>query len=150
MTALDLKQAAQILNYHSLGEDDGYFVDFGGMSTRDWFHANSERFLFPLEAVRAASKPYKYPPWGCGVYFLFFDDAFQYVGLSKNINLRLREHQKKSWPDTWFNRYTALWVPEYLMKDVESYYIHTFHPPANDQVRAPEFNIRRYLNVPDA
>lgn len=111
--------------------------DWAGLGRDEWFHANQGRFLFDLNQLPRLPHGLNVGPNGEGVYFLFLDDDLVYVGQSKHIRSRLHRH---GYPtpcrihEGWFNNYAAIWVPQWFLDSVESFYIHYLDPPRNEKL----------------
>jgi len=112
-------------------------ADYGDLSPVAWMLANKERFVFPLERIAEARKPYNWDdtPDDSGVYFLFLEDQLQYVGRARYISNRLDHHRYPNRPSRvpaeWFDSWSAIWAPDEMAKHVECYYIHKLKPPRN-------------------
>lgn len=66
-----------------------------------------------------------------GVYFLFRGDDCIYVGQSKNVHTRVREHRLGRNGSKDFDTYSWLPVPEEKLDQAELHYIETLMPPLN-------------------
>lgn len=75
-----------------------------------------------------------------GVYFLLKDDAIVYVGKSKNLIGRIREHIKDESKE--FNRFALLGTEVSTAEAIESYYISLLNPPLN---RKSGISFSRYV-----
>lgn len=129
--------------------------DYGGLKLRPWFDLHHKRFLLPIEEITASRVPVEWhiPDLYEGVYFLFTDDALQYVGKSVRITPRLHKHAFPHWNRKqvpWITHYAALWVPCDLLDAVEGYYIHKLRPARNEQYRALHEWALPYIGMPNA
>lgn len=103
--------------------------DWEGLSSKQWFDANQNRFIFDLQRIEASKTPYETNnfDYSEGVYFLFDEEGLLYVGISVRICERLRQHTKRFH----FTHQSAIWVPKQYMERIEHYYIRTLRPEAN-------------------
>jgi hypothetical protein len=138
MIPYSLKTKYQPLKAKVPGVYFGYDLsDYGGKAPIKWMADNKDLFVFPIEAISASREPYDYDklPDDSGVYFLFLGEVLQYVGISKLICDRLRQHRYPNRPSLvqadWFDSWAALWAPFDMCRHVECYYIHKLRPPKN-------------------
>lgn len=118
-----------------------------GENDIDWMVSNLDKYIFDKNAIIGAAQNYSYahnPGMGPqpGVYFLIKDERVVYVGLSKYISNRVKEHHTKFMP---FNR--VAWIggiPEQFLETMEVYYIYEFEPPLNNKVLEPCVVLRGY------
>ncbi|MFN7883090.1 MAG: GIY-YIG nuclease family protein [bacterium] len=66
-----------------------------------------------------------------GIYFLIKDDRCVYVGQSKNVHVRVREHRTRNSAFKDFDSYSYLSIPDGDLDEVEAYYIRELKPVLN-------------------
>ncbi len=79
----------------------------------------------------------------CGVYFLFLGRRCVYVGQSRNIFVRMRDHQQPRNGKKEFDTFSYIEVPPESLDSVEAYYITLFSPKLN-MVMNPSFKRTRH------
>lgn len=87
--------------------------------------------LLSLEQIVAVAVPKAHTL--CGIYFLIREDRIVYVGQSRNMPVRIRQH--KADPGKKFERYAMHVCPARLLDRLERYYILRFQPEYNLDLR---------------
>ena len=67
----------------------------------------------------------------CGIYFLFSKNTCIYVGQSRNIPIRIRDHQNPGSGTRGFDRFAYIEVPPESLNTVETHYIVLLNPIHN-------------------
>jgi hypothetical protein len=134
MTLTEYHVAPPILNRFSGLVDPLPPKDETYPNPRDWLRANIQRYYFTDQQIIDAAQPKFSAPevpdftYATGLYFLILDRKIVYVGLAKDVGMRLEQHRKARMP---FDSLTWLEVPELFIKDMEAYYIDRIKPPLN-------------------
>ncbi len=79
----------------------------------------------------------------CGVYFLFLGRRCVYVGQSRNIFVRMRDHQLPRSGAKEFDTFSYIEVPPESLDAIEAYYITLFSPKLNRTMN-PNFKRTQY------
>jgi len=88
--------------------------------------------LIPLEVV--ALPRYDAISGSCGVYFLFDGNECIYVGQSRHVHVRVREHRTNNSAKKTFDSYAFLPVALKDLDAIEAHYIALMRPRLNDSL----------------
>lgn len=108
-------------------EDD---PDEGFLPEASWvtqIRKDREHLVLPLDQLRALDLVGKETRWS-GVYFLWRNSRLMYVGESKNIYARIREHK---WEGKRFTHATYLYFQRQSKMEIEARYVMHYRPPLN-------------------
>lgn len=72
----------------------------------------------------------------CGIYFLYAKNTCIYIGQSKNIHVRIRDHQNPGSERRGFDRFAFIEVPPDSLDAAEAYYIVLMNPTLNIAMNA--------------